>query len=77
MTGEVESAVVAEEQERLVLIEIRDGLYCTQCKSLDQFYEQGRCCNCDQPWETEVLYEKDYPDYWKPVTIMVIERSNK
>lgn len=59
------------------LIEIRRGLYCTKCESLDQFYEQGRCCDCGQPWETEVIHEKDWPDYWKSVTIAVIERSSK
>lgn len=63
------------EKEGRVLIEVRNGFYCTQCKTLYRVYEQGLCCDCDKPWETEVIYDKDYPDYWAPVTITIIERG--
>ena len=39
-------------------------LYCTHCETIVCLYEQGLSCACGPPWETETLYEEDYPSYW-------------
>lgn len=50
------------------------GHFCTECKMLCHMHEQGLCCDCGQPWETEVLDESKYPPKWVPCVIK-IERS--
>ena len=44
--------------------------YCEECKTLCGIYEQGLSCQCAQPWETEVIYEKDYPKKWIKITVI-------
>ena len=48
-----------------------DGWYCTECQEICRIYEQGLCCSCDNPWETEVMDEKDFPDKWIKIFIFI------
>lgn len=57
------------------LISTTHGYFCTECKQLCSFYEQGLSCSCDKPWETEVMDKKDYPEKWVKVTVEVKEQS--
>jgi hypothetical protein len=34
-------------------------------------YEQGLSCDCGQPWETEVIHKKNYPEKWVKVKITI------
>ena len=43
--------------------------YCIQCETICRLYEQGLCCDCGKPWETEVMYDEDYPDKWIDVSV--------
>lgn len=49
------------------------GLFCIECDELCYPYEQGLCCGCDVPWETQVINESEYPSKWKPVTVTITE----
>lgn len=40
------------------------GYFCVKCNSLCHPYEQGLCCDCDQPWNTERVRESEYPPEW-------------
>ncbi len=46
-----------------------EGKYCIECEAICKLYEQGLSCFCGQPWETEVMYEEDYPDKWIDVLV--------
>lgn len=52
-------------------IEVYQGRYCVECKTLCSTYEQGLCCNCGQHWETEVRDEEKYPEKWELVTVTI------
>jgi len=51
--------------------------YCIKCEELCHLYEQGLCCNCDQPWITEVIYVEDYPEEWVEALVVVTEVSSE
>jgi len=53
------------------LLSESEGRYCTKCKSLCSFYEQGLSCGCGHPWDTEVYDEKDSPEEWIEVVVRV------
>ncbi len=48
------------------------GLFCVECRVVCHPYEQGLSCDCDQPWETEVINEEDYPEKWVPCNLTVV-----
>lgn len=54
-----------------MIVKEERGHYCTECKSLCAMYEQGLSCSCGQPWETEVIYERDYPEKWVKVKVVI------
>lgn len=53
-----------EEPALMQLLEPYEGLFCLECRSLCEIYEQGLACNCGHRWETEVLDERRYPTKW-------------
>lgn len=59
-----ESAEKIHQFVNKTVIDSQTGYYCTECKCLCSMYEQGLSCNCDQPWNTEVISEADYPVKW-------------
>lgn len=47
------------------------GKFCIKCEYICYPYEQGLCCNCDNPWITEKIYEIDYPESWIDCNIKI------
>jgi len=50
--------------------------YCLECGTICHLHEQGLCCHCDKPWETEVCEEKEYPEKWVKVTVQVWRKKD-
>lgn len=45
--------------------------YCCECKTLCHIYEQGLVCDCGQPWDDEHYDEKEYPEKWVKVDVLI------
>ena len=57
-------------RKRIKIVYKWDGYICTKCQNICRLYEQGLACSCTDPWISEILDEKDYPDYWVSVEIV-------
>lgn len=50
--------------------------YCTECETVCHMYEQGLTCNCSNPWDSEILDEKDYPVKWIKAYVYLYDQEN-